>query len=83
MHAEGACEMSKKLLKRYPVECSECGHEFYAAPSLSMHLGQNSGHGSCTKCKTFLHLEIDPSGDEMTSMPHVQYIQKCKDQDEI
>ncbi len=45
------------------TRCCECGKKFYIRPSLSMQLGHNSGHCTCTKCKTFLHVEL-LEGDE-------------------
>jgi len=64
--------MSKKketFEERYNFKCAKCGHEQSAAPSWGMQSGHNSGHGSCMKCKTFLHLEITPDifGKEMKS----------------
>lgn len=49
----------------YPFTCVVCGHEQIAQISIFMHMGLNSGHGSCLQCRTFLHLEIQ--GDRMVS----------------
>jgi transcription elongation factor Elf1 len=64
-------EMKRKVFKeRYDFKCAKCGKELWAAPSIMMTgFGMNQGHGSCLKCKTFLHLEIIPDiyGEEMIS----------------
>lgn len=44
--------------KRYPTACCKCGHEFQIGASIAMQLGMNSGHATCPKCKTFLHVEL-------------------------
>lgn len=63
--------------EKYDVACCMCGHEFKAAPSMMMtEFGRNSGHGRCSQCKTFLHLEIDPdlSGAVMISKDHREWV---------
>jgi len=60
----------KKFKERYDFICAKCGEEMWIAPSMMMtQFGLNQGHGSCLKCKTFLHLEITPDiyGEEMIS----------------
>lgn len=66
----------KIFLPRYNFKCPECGHEQSAAPSISMNMGRNHGHGSCMKCKTFLHLEIidDMHGSEMKAILWNKYL---------
>ena len=59
--------MTSELKPRYDVKCSECGHEFQAAPSLAMKFGENTGHGTCSKCKTFLRLTLDDNQERMLS----------------
>ena len=56
-------------IDRYSCVCVQCGYEFEAARSLWMDMGLNSGHGSCPKCRTFLHLEIEGGldGERMVS----------------
>jgi len=43
-----------------------------------MNMGLNRGHGSCMKCKTFLHLEIldDMHGSEMKEVLWNEYLNK-------
>lgn len=48
-----------ELKGRYNVSCCKCDHEFSFAPSMAMRTGFNTGHGSCSECKTFLRLTID------------------------
>ena len=55
------------LKKRYSGECSECGEDFEAAPSLFMQIGQNSGMITCPNCKIFLEVEIDEKNEKMNS----------------
>ena len=47
----------------YRVKCVKCGREFVMAPSQAMQSRRmralNRGHGTCPKCKAFLHLEIE------------------------
>lgn len=50
-----------ELKERYNASCCKCGHEFSFAPSMAMQTGFNTGHGSCSDCKTFLRLTIDTS----------------------
>lgn len=47
----------------YPFVCP-CGKTSYAAKSLSMEGGRNSGCGSC-RCGRFLHLEMSSDGESM------------------
>ena len=65
-----ADEKRKSFKEKYDFICCNCGCEQWAKPSMSMTvLGRNSGCGSCSECKKFLHLEIDGGleGDEMIS----------------
>lgn len=45
--------------KRHPTICCECGHEFPIGASISMQMGSNSGHATCPKCDTFLHISLN------------------------
>lgn len=54
----GIIKLTKDLYERYDCTCAACGAEFQFRPSISMSLGMNRGHGTCHKCKAFLHLEI-------------------------
>ncbi len=56
-----------QLKERYDFACAECGHEMQFAPSVAMRMGQNNGHASCSKCKTFLYLEIAPDQERGSS----------------
>lgn len=69
------------LLPRYNFKCHSCGQEQSASPSISMRMGMNHGHGSCMKCKTFLHLEIidDMHGSEMKAILWEDYLKKNED----
>ena len=58
------------LKKRYNFVCCNCGYKQSAKPSIMMvGFGINTGHGSCLKCKKFLHLEIEGGldGEKMVS----------------
>lgn len=48
-----------ELKDKYDFTCAKCGHPMQFAPSISMQMGINTGHATCSKCNTFLHLEID------------------------
>jgi len=48
--------------KRHDFECCKCGHEMQLAESIAMEHGLRIGHGSCLKCKTFLHFCLKKSG---------------------
>ena len=59
---------------RYEFSCSKCGHVAYFERSIMMEMGFNSGHGTCSQCKTFLHLEVsDEANKKGISMPWEQY----------
>lgn len=61
------------LKDSYPFMCSECSHEMFLVPSIIMIMGLNSGHGTCSKCKTFLHLEINADNETAKSEPMNKY----------
>lgn len=43
----------------YDFTCAACGHPMRFRPSLAMTFGQReAGHGTCSKCHTFLRLSI-------------------------
>ena len=76
---------TKQKLKRvhfkekYDFVCCSCGYEQWAKPSIMMvGFGMNQGHGSCLKCKEFLHLEIKGGldGEKMISMKWDDYLKK-------
>jgi len=65
--------------ERYDFVCCSCGHEQWAKPSIMMTgFGMNQGHGSCLKCKKFLHLEIEGGldGEKMISMLWDDYLKR-------
>ena len=68
----------KMFLPRYNFKCPSCEHEQSASPSIFMEMGMNRGHGSCMKCKTFLHLEIIDAmhGSEMKAILWDEYLKK-------
>ena len=70
----------KMFLPRYNFKCPSCGHEQSAATSILMNMGLNRGHGSCMKCKTFLHLEIldDMHGSKMKAIVWNDYLKTLK-----
>ena len=80
--------MSKVILKsrecfkeKYDFDCCVCGAKLWAEPSIMMTgFGINSGHGCCTECKTFLHLEIYPdiAGEYMVSKDWDEYLKEKK-----
>lgn len=51
--------------KRYKGVCPVCGKENWICKSIAMEMGINSGHGSCLRCKTFLHIAFNPERQEM------------------
>lgn len=73
--------MSATTLKpidgRLRTRCSECQHEFYCGLSIAMRCGLNTGHATCSKCKTFLHIEI-LEGDAAWTEPMAKYLERTK-----
>ncbi len=76
---------NKQKLKRenfkekYDFTCCNCGYKQWAKPSIMMTgFGMNQGHGSCFKCKEFLHLEIKGGldGDNMISILWDDYLKR-------
>lgn len=65
----------KPIEGRLRSACSECGAEFYVGLSISMQMGMNSGHASCPKCSTFLHIEI-LEGDAAWTEPFEKYLKR-------
>lgn len=45
-----------------PFTCPVCSTSLFARKSWSMESGMGSGHGSCTRCDTFLHLQLVTEG---------------------
>ena len=78
--------MSEIILKprerfkdRYDFDCCVCGAKLWAKPSIMMTgFGINRGHGVCTKCKTFLRLEVHPdlAGEYMVSKNMEEYLKE-------
>ena len=63
------------MTERYKTVCCKCGNIFYASKSLAQQFGLNdSGCGSCPKCKTFLNLTYDPDENEMKTKAWNDYI---------
>lgn len=60
--------------ERLPFKCVGCGKELWAHRSIMMHMGRNSGHGSCTQCKTFMHLKVSECGTKMEAMDWDEYM---------
>lgn len=62
---------------RYDFACAACGHEMQFAPSVAMRdFGlKDAGHGSCSKCKTFLKLRINDA-DAGESQRFDEYLEK-------
>ncbi len=56
-----------------PFECPACGQRLAARLSWAMQGGLNSGHGTCTRCNTFLHLEVAPEGGRMIAQRWSEY----------
>lgn len=75
----GIIKLTQDLLERYDCTCAKCGAEFQFRPSISMNLGINRGHGTCHKCKAFLHLEIiDETTGQGRSQLWDEYLEKEK-----
>ncbi len=72
------------LQERYAFACPKCEKQLWAAPSMLMEMGRNSGHGTCPRCKTFFHLEIVPDlyGDVMQAEDWKKYMKRQKAPDE-
>lgn len=62
---------------RYRATCCECGKELSFRPSIAMQAGMNSGHLTCPKCHTFLHVEI-AEGDRAATEKWTDYIEREK-----
>ena len=65
----------KPVEGRLRTACSECQAEFYVGLSISMQMGMNTGHASCPKCNTFLHIEI-LEGDAAWTEPFDKYLKR-------
>lgn len=65
----------KPVEGRLRTACSECQAEFYIGLSLAMRCGMNTGHCTCPKCQTFLHIEI-LEGDAAWTEPFQQYLKR-------
>ncbi len=73
--------MREYFKKRYEFRCAKCNKVQWAKPSMSMtEFGRNSGHGRCTYCDTFLHLEIegDLCGETMVSIIWEDFLKTIK-----
>ena len=72
------------LRETYDFVCPGCKKQLWAAPSMSMQMGMNSGHGTCPRCKMFFHLEIVPDldGDIMEAEDWQKYMKRRKAPDE-
>jgi len=71
----------KTFKERYDFVCCNCGAELWAEPSIMMTgFGLNRGHGTCLKCKKFLHLEIEGGldGENMISELWEDFLKKQK-----
>lgn len=67
------------LKESYGFECANCGYEQRAAPSLAMKcFHENSGHGTCLGCGTFLRLRIDETGEKMVSQIWDEYLKSVQ-----
>ena len=65
-----------KLKDKYDFTCANCGHEMQFKPSICMEWGINSGHATCSKCNTFLHMEIDNQSQKGISIVWDDYIKQ-------
>lgn len=71
----------KTFKKRYDFTCPKCGMESWAAPSMMMtEFGNNSGHGGCLECETFLYLEIEGGldGEKMLAVEWNKFLENRK-----
>jgi hypothetical protein len=57
-----------ELREVYDLTCPVCATTLGVRPGLSMHSGWNSGHGTCPRCRTFLHLEITADNERMDAI---------------
>lgn len=62
---------------RLRTRCSVCEAEFYIGASIAMQMGMNTGHCTCAKCKTFLHVEI-LEGDVAWTERHSDWLERAK-----
>ena len=67
-----------ELQKNYPLICPVCGIIQHAEPSVLMKVGTNSGHGNCTNCEEYLHLQISESGEHMTAETWTDYLERIR-----
>lgn len=58
-----------ELRASYSVCCTACGASFGMRPGLAMQTGMNAGHWTCTSCKAFHHVYIDPVENLAVSRP--------------
>lgn len=66
------------LKEKYDFNCFACGHEMSFSPSILMDMGINSGNARCSRCQSFLHLEIDCENNEGLSILHGEWIKNEK-----
>jgi transcription elongation factor Elf1 len=71
-------KVPRPLKERYDFSCCGCGHEQSLAPSIMMEMGINSGHGRCSKCAMFLHLELKQDNSGAISTPHSEYVENMQ-----
>lgn len=62
---------------RLRTRCCACDLEFYIGASISMRMGMNTGHCSCPKCETFLHVEI-LEGDMAWTERHSEWCKRAR-----
>lgn len=67
----------KPVEGRLRTHCSECQHEFYIGLSMAMKMGMNTGHCTCSQCKTFLHVEI-LEGDAAWTESFEKYLKRTR-----
>lgn len=72
------------LKESYDFVCPGCKKNLWAAPSIAMQRGMNTGHGSCPGCGAFFHLEIVPDldGDVMHAEDWQKYMKSRMVRDE-
>lgn len=68
----------KELEKNYPLMCPVCKVIQHAEPSISMKLGGDSGHGSCSNCGEYLHLTLKENGLHFDVETWDQYLERIR-----
>ncbi len=68
------------IKERYEATCPDCEAGVTVAPSLAMHFGFETGHGTCPHCNSFFHIHLVI--DEIVTMNWNQWLDESLGVDE-